>query len=127
MTDDGLKVGSEAPPFDFEQLDGTRVASASLKGKVVLLDFWATWCPPCREEMPWLVDLGREYGPKGVRFVAASRDDEDEWRPLVSEYAKKQVPGLEAYAAGADPFTAGKYRVVNPKPQTQPTRPNPGP
>jgi thiol-disulfide isomerase/thioredoxin len=106
---DTLPAGSEAPPFDLETLDGARVTSAELKGQVVLLDFWATWCPPCREEMPWLVELGQQYRAKGVRFVAASRDDE--WKQAVGAYARKSVPGLETFAVSGDPFTAGKYRV----------------
>jgi thiol-disulfide isomerase/thioredoxin len=107
---DTLPAGSEAPPFDLETHDGARLTSADLRGQVVLLDFWATWCPPCREEMPWLVELGREYQGKGVRFVAASRD-EDGWKQAVGAYARKSVPGLEAFAANGDPFTAGRYRV----------------
>ena len=105
-----LEKGSQAPPFDFEKHGGGRVTSAELKGQVVLLDFWATYCPPCREEMPWLVELSNELEPKGVQFVAVSHDDPDDRAALVNAYAKK-VPGLERYTAYGDPFVSGTYRV----------------
>jgi cytochrome c biogenesis protein CcmG/thiol:disulfide interchange protein DsbE len=49
---------------------------ADLKGKVVLLNFWATWCAPCRVEMPWFVDLQRKYKDRGFTVVAVSLDEE---------------------------------------------------
>jgi thiol-disulfide isomerase/thioredoxin len=104
-----LPIGSEAPAFELDRLGGGRVTSAELKGQVVMLDFWATWCPPCRSEMPWLVEVAKEYEAKGVRFVAASVDDE---RPAVGLYAKDVVPGLDRYAAFADPFTVGRFNVA---------------
>ena len=67
--------GSSAPTFEIDKLGGGKIALADLKGKVVMLDFWATWCPPCREEIPSLVKLTKEYESKGLTFVAASRDD----------------------------------------------------
>ena len=106
---DLLPEGSEAPPFDFEKHGGGRVTSAELKGQVVLLDFWATYCGPCREEMPWLVELGDELKAKGVRFVAVNHDPED-GPSLVAAYAKK-VPGVDRFTAYGDPFTGGKYKV----------------
>ncbi len=90
-----LPDGTVAPELTFEKLGGGTLDTKELAGQVVLLDFWATWCPPCREEMPWLVSLEKEFEAKGVRFVAASEDDE---RPLVGIYAKDKVLGLEPYA-----------------------------
>lgn len=51
---------------------------AESRGKVLLLDFWATWCAPCREEMPLLVALHRKYGAKGLRLVTVSADEEED-------------------------------------------------
>ncbi|MGZ4878278.1 MAG: TlpA disulfide reductase family protein, partial [Candidatus Angelobacter sp.] len=48
---------------------------ASFRGKAVLLNFWATWCGPCKIEMPWLVDLQKKYGPEGLQIVGVAMDD----------------------------------------------------
>lgn len=63
-----------APAFDLETLDGERVRLADLEGKVVLVNFWATWCPPCRAEMPWFEQLYRERAKDGFVVVGASLD-----------------------------------------------------
>jgi thiol-disulfide isomerase/thioredoxin len=68
-----------APPFELAALDGTRLSLASLRGQVVFVNFWATWCPPCREEMPSMVRLGQELMaryPGRFRMVAISVDEE---------------------------------------------------
>jgi thiol-disulfide isomerase/thioredoxin len=104
-----LPDGTVAPELKFEKLGGGTLEPSDLAGQVVLLDFWATWCPPCREEMPWLVSLEKEFEAKGVRFVAASEDDE---RPLVGIYAKDKVPGLEPYAVFSNAAVVQKYRVA---------------
>jgi thiol-disulfide isomerase/thioredoxin len=110
-TSDLLPRGSVAPAFEVDLPGGGRLRSEELKGQVVLLDFWATYCPPCREEMPWLVSLSNELSSKGVRFVAVSHDDPSQREALVAAYSKR-VPGLERYAAYGDAITGGRYRVV---------------
>jgi thiol-disulfide isomerase/thioredoxin len=67
-----------APPVDLATLDGKRFNLAEYRGQVVFLNFWATWCPPCREEMPSMVALGRELArkyPGKFKMVAISVDD----------------------------------------------------
>lgn len=71
----GSQVGNVAPAFDLERVDGGRLALADLKGKAVLIDFWDTWCPPCREAMPHLQELSTEHaGDLEVVGVAIGRD-----------------------------------------------------
>lgn len=67
--------GAAAPDFSLPELNGKQLQLASLRGKVVLLDFWATWCDPCREEIPQFVKLQNQYGPQGLQIVGISIDD----------------------------------------------------
>jgi len=70
--------GRPAPDFALPTLDGDSVSLASLRGQVVLLNFWATWCLPCIQEHPVLVEAEREYGPQGLRIVGVVYNDSDE-------------------------------------------------
>jgi peroxiredoxin len=72
----GLAEGALAPAFRLERLGGTAFDSSTLRGRLVVLNFWATWCPPCVEEMPSLEGLHRALGREGVRVVAVSVDDD---------------------------------------------------
>jgi len=69
-----VEVGSMAPGFTATDMEGRRVTLEELKGQVVLLNVWATWCGPCRDEMPSMERLHRELGPKGLKIVAVSVD-----------------------------------------------------
>ncbi len=64
-----------APDFNLPRLDGGTLQLSSLRGKVVLLDFWATWCAPCREETPHFVELQSKYSAQGLQIVGVSMDD----------------------------------------------------
>ena len=64
-----------APNFVLPQLDGTPLRLSSYRGKVVLLDFWATWCDPCREETPHFVELQKQYADRGLQIIGVSMDD----------------------------------------------------
>jgi len=71
--------GSVAPDFSLKNLsDGKEVRLSSLRGKAVLVNFWATWCEPCKIEMPSLVDLQKKYGPQGLQIVGVAMDDADD-------------------------------------------------
>jgi peroxiredoxin len=63
-----------APAWQLPDVDGRVINSDQFKGKVVVLDFWATWCPPCRAEIPGYVDLQRKYGRQGLAIVGVSLD-----------------------------------------------------
>lgn len=69
-----VEVGSRAPNFTAVDLQGRPVSLADLRGQVVFLNIWATWCPPCREEMPSMQRLHEELAPEGLRIVAVSID-----------------------------------------------------
>lgn len=73
-----------APNFSFTTEDHQAISNASLRGKVVLLDFWGTWCPPCRESVPTLRDLNKKYSGKAFQLVGFSSDnDEDVWKTFI--------------------------------------------
>ncbi len=70
-----LPVIGPAPAWKMKDLEGKTVSSDDFKGKVVVLDFWATWCPPCRAEIPGYVDLYRKYGKDKLVIIGASVDE----------------------------------------------------
>jgi thiol-disulfide isomerase/thioredoxin len=74
-TGKGQLIGSVAPDFDLQTLDGKNVKLSDLRGKAVLLNFWATYCGPCKVEMPWFVELQKEYGPQGFQIIGVAMDD----------------------------------------------------
>jgi thiol-disulfide isomerase/thioredoxin len=81
----GLKVGDPTPAFNLQTLDGRTVSSASLKGKVVVLDFWATWCGPCRQALPELKALLQKNTGKPLVLISVSADEN---RKAVEEFVR---------------------------------------
>ena len=77
------------PPLSFTDLDGRAVAPADLAGRVVLVDFWATWCPPCRGTLSWLSTVKQKYGDRVVVLALAVESDEADVRALAGTL---QVP-----------------------------------
>jgi peroxiredoxin len=69
--------GAEAPDFSLLTLDGQKVKLSDYRGKAVLLNFWATWCPPCKVEMPWFVDFQKQYGKDGLVVLGVAMDDSE--------------------------------------------------
>jgi len=69
---DPLRTGASAPTFALQSNSGKPVALADLKGQIVLVNFWASWCGPCRKEMPILEQLNRQYRAKGVTLVGVN-------------------------------------------------------
>jgi thiol-disulfide isomerase/thioredoxin len=67
--------GAAAPAWELKDLNGNAVKLSDFKGKVVILDFWATWCPPCRAEIPHFVELQDKYGKQGLVIVGISLDE----------------------------------------------------
>jgi thiol-disulfide isomerase/thioredoxin len=85
----GPEIGSMAPGFDLKVLDGNgkTMKLSSLRGKAVIVDFWATYCGPCKVEMPWFVELQKKYGPEGLQIVGVAIDDAGE--KAISDFTKK--------------------------------------
>lgn len=70
----GVVKGQKAPDFSLPTLAGDKISLAQLRGKVVVLDFWAQWCEPCKHELPQLEKLARQYAGKAVVFVGVNID-----------------------------------------------------
>ncbi len=78
-----------APAWKLKDVKGKTVSSEDFKGKVVVLDFWATWCPPCREEIPGYIALQKKYGKDGLVIVGVSVDDGERASEMVQLFIKK--------------------------------------
>lgn len=72
----GVPEGTKAPAISLNTLSGETYTLEQFKGKYVVLDFWASWCPDCRKETPALIELYNQYNPKGVEFLGISFDDD---------------------------------------------------
>jgi peroxiredoxin len=71
-------IGKEAPDFDLRKLDGTPCQLSDFEGKILVLDFWATWCGPCIRSMPQIVQLSRQYYDAGVEVVFINLEESEE-------------------------------------------------
>ena len=91
-------VGTPSPSFDFENHKGGKTSLESLKGKYVYIDVWATWCGPCRAEIPHLKKTEEAYHGKNIEFVSISVDtdkDHEKWQKFV---ANKELGGVQLFA-----------------------------
>ncbi len=88
--DEGLPNmrGKKAPAFTLRNTDGKRVSLSDYKGKAVLINFWATWCAPCKVEMPWFIDLQKQYEAQGFTILGISEDDVKD-HPAVAKFKDK--------------------------------------
>lgn len=81
------KAVAPEPDVTFKDLQGKDVPLASLKGKVVVVNFWATWCEPCRVEIPWMIGFQQKYADKGFTLLGVAMDDEG--KSVVEPYVQK--------------------------------------
>jgi alpha/beta superfamily hydrolase/peroxiredoxin len=82
-----VKAGVQAPDFKMKTIDGKTFKLSQLKGKTVVLDFWASWCPDCRKDAPEVVRMYKEYAPQGIEFVGVSMDtDVEAWRKACEQF-----------------------------------------
>jgi len=102
--------GKVAPLFKYKDINGKEYALESLKGQLVYIDFWATWCGPCRHELPFLEDVEKAYEGKKITFISMSMDDDMvAWDKMVKE---KKMKGLQLHADGAWASTVAKdYQI----------------
>lgn len=93
-------LGKQAPDFSLEDLNGKKQSLADYKGKALLINFWATWCGPCKLETPWLVELSNQYAGKGFVILGidsendgVSPSDKDGWakdKAAVEKFVKQE-------------------------------------
>jgi thiol-disulfide isomerase/thioredoxin len=81
------KILANEPNVTFKDLQGTDVPLASLKGKVVVVNFWATWCEPCQVEIPWMIGFQQKYGGRGFTLLGVAMDEEG--KSVVEPYVQK--------------------------------------
>ena len=87
LRDKVVNVGDTAPDFTVKTESGLTLTRADFGGKVLILNFWATWCPPCIEETPSLNALAKEYGPKGVVVLGVSIDkNQDKYKRFLDRF-----------------------------------------
>jgi len=103
-----------APDFELKSLEGQSVKLSEFRGKIVVLNFWATWCAPCRVEMPTLLDLYNKYRSKGVEFIGVAMDDGSQER--VGSFVKKM--GVNYTILLGNQSVAGAYGGLRLLPQT---------
>jgi peroxiredoxin len=97
-------VGQPTPAFTLKDANGQTVHAADYKGKVVLLDFWATWCGPCKIEIPWFIDFERQFKDQGFAVLGVSMD-EDGWG-AVNPYVKNMKMNYRVLLGNDDVSTA---------------------
>ena len=105
------------PDLSLRDRAGTVQNLSAYRGKIVVLNFWATWCGPCREELPRLDELAREYAAKDVVFVAASIDEADTQPKIASFLHKKSVTTLPIWV-GASAATLKQFELGEVVPAT---------
>ena len=102
---DKTNQGNPSPKFvNYENFNGGTTSLDDLKGKYVYVDVWATWCGPCKAEIPSLKEIAQEYSDKDIAFVSISVDDvkdHDKWKNMVAD---KQLKGVQLFANGDTQF-----------------------
>lgn len=103
-----------APGFTLKDLDGKTVRLSDYRGKAVVINFWATWCPPCRHEIPWFIDLQKQYGPHGLQIIGVSMDESGP--AAVKKFA--DAMGVNYKVVMGDPAVARSFGSVRVLPTT---------
>jgi peroxiredoxin len=107
----GLKTGSKAPDFTLNTLEGKQISLSDFRGKKVILNFWATWCPPCREEMPEMARFYKDYQQKEVEILAVNLAYSESKPEKIKDFTKEY--GITFQIPLDEKNTIGKqYRAV---------------
>jgi peroxiredoxin len=101
-------VGKKAPDFTLNSADGQKIKLSSYKGKTVLLNFWATWCGPCKEEIPLMNQLLERLKKKGFIILAISIDDDDK---VVSDFLKDTAMNFTILRDPTQKIARSSYKV----------------
>ncbi len=96
-----------APEFNLPTKEG-KISLANMRGKVVLLDFWASWCGPCRQSFPWMNDMQAKYRNQGFEVIAVNLDQEPD---AAAEFLEK-IPAAFSVAYDPDGITPQAYEVI---------------
>lgn len=98
----GLKKGDPSPKFNYPNTKGEKISLDDLKGKYVYVDVWATWCGPCKQQIPYLKELHKEYSDKNIAIVSLSIDKashKDKWLQMVAD---EELTGIQIMADNDD-------------------------
>lgn len=98
-------IAPMAPDVTFKDVSGADGSLSRYRGKVVLVNFWATWCDPCRIEIPWLIEMQQKYGPRGFTVLGVAMDEEG--KGVVEPYLQK-----ERFKVNGQPDQAINYPIV---------------
>jgi len=110
-------IGKPRPSFELKDIEGNTRKMTEWDGKVLLVNFWATWCPPCKKEIPSFMELQEEYGSKGFQVIGLAIDDEDSVKDyadtmgmnypiMAAELTAMEIARLYGNRVNALPFTA---------------------
>lgn len=106
-----IRSGAPAADFTYPDADGNTVSLSDFKGKVVLVDIWATWCGPCRSEIPYLKKLEKEMYGKDVVFISVSLDEEKDRQTWLDFIEKEKLGGVQLFAGGWETPIAEAYDI----------------
>ena len=109
----GAEGGARAPDIQLQNLEGNTVSLSKLRGKPIMLNFWATWCPPCRLEMPFIQEIHEEWSDMGLRVLAVNVGESHSLVSSFMQYYDYSMPVLldtgrivaQRYNVGAYPTT----------------------
>jgi peroxiredoxin len=111
VADSSVQIGSTAPDFMLKDVAGNNTALSFYKGKIVLLEFWATWCPPCKASIPDMVELQKKYQERGFTVLGVSIDTDSDAAAKVAQFSS--LHGITYPVLIADEAVPMTYNVMS--------------